>query len=69
MDRSCFRCHEPMKRAWVNTGAGTLVLEEPAKGGPFASRKVSPVTAFVCPKCGYVEWVAEHPEAFAGGAE
>jgi hypothetical protein len=53
-----------MIQVWLNTGSGTLIIEESKKGGAFAKRKSSPVVSFVCPKCGHLGLFAENPEVF-----
>lgn len=50
-----------MKTAWVNTGAGVLILEQPVKG---LKRKACGIDVYVCPNCGHLEFVAEKPELF-----
>jgi predicted RNA-binding Zn-ribbon protein involved in translation (DUF1610 family) len=60
-NRECINCKQPIKPAWINTGAGVLVLEQPIKG---LKRKACGVKAYVCPNCGHVELVADNPELF-----
>lgn len=31
-NRECIYCKQPIKLAWLNTGAGVFVLEQPIKG-------------------------------------
>lgn len=31
-NRECINCKNEMKEAWINTGAGLLILEQPIKG-------------------------------------
>jgi ribosomal protein S27AE len=63
MNRHCTNCETPMTQVWLNTGSGTLIIEE-SKTGLFIKRKSSPVNPFVCPKCGRLELFAEKPEVF-----
>ncbi len=60
-DRFCINCKDQMGKAWMNSGAGVLILEQPKRG---LSRKACGVDVYVCPNCGYVELVAEKPELF-----
>jgi len=50
-----------MKEAWINTGAGVLILQQPIKG---FKRKACGVNTYVCSNCGHVEFVAENKELF-----
>ena len=50
-----------MKEAWINAGAGVLILEQPIKG---FKRKSCGITTYVCSNCGHVEFVAENKELF-----
>lgn len=59
MERNCLRCNEVMKVAELSAGTGYAKLEQKGKG---INAKVCFVDAYVCPKCGYVEVVAQKPE-------
>lgn len=60
MIRECENCKVEMKKAFINTG-NAFVLQELKKG---FGAKVSSIDAYVCPKCGHIEFVAENPEIF-----
>ncbi|SHK58648.1 hypothetical protein SAMN05443507_11730 [Alicyclobacillus tolerans] len=64
MDRHCRACGESLVKVWVNSGSGTIILEESKKGGPFTNRRSSAVDAYLCPKCGRVELFAQNPKVF-----
>ena len=50
-----------MKEAWINNGAGVLILEQLNKG---FKRKACGITTYVCSVCGHVEFVADNKELF-----
>lgn len=58
-NRECIQCKTEMKEAWINTGAGVLILEQPVKG---FRRKTCSIKTYVCPNCGHIELVAENTE-------
>jgi hypothetical protein len=60
-NRECINCKIQMKEAWINTGAGVLILQQPIKG---FKRKACGVNTYVCSNCGHVEFVAENKELF-----
>lgn len=60
-NRECIHCKNQMKEAWLNTGAGVLLLEQPIKG---LKRKACGIKTYVCSNCGHIELVAENIELF-----
>lgn len=61
MERKCTNCNIEMKNASLSSNGGYALLEEIKRG---FNRKVCGVNAYVCPKCGYIELIAEKPEIF-----
>ncbi len=61
MIKQCATCDQPLVKVWINTGQGTLILEELKKHGPFAKTKSSVVNTYVCSNCGRVELFAKNP--------
>lgn len=59
MERNCLRCDGKMKFAELGAGDSYVRLEQKGKG---FKAKVSFVDTYVCPKCGYVELVAQNPK-------
>jgi ribosomal protein S27AE len=67
VERFCPKCQTAMTQGYPNMPVqkeGKLVVfKEPVKAlGPNVG---SPLTAYVCSRCGFVEWYADHPERFA----
>uniref|UniRef100_UPI001C3F1713 hypothetical protein n=1 Tax=Alicyclobacillus kakegawensis TaxID=392012 RepID=UPI001C3F1713 len=56
----CPVCQSETVEARLKAGFGLLMIESATDG----DSKVSPVTAFVCSKCGHVSLIARHPEYF-----
>jgi hypothetical protein len=51
-----------MTEVWLNK---MIIIEEKTKGlSQLFKAKTSVVNPFVCPKCGYLELVAENPTLF-----
>lgn len=59
--RVCINCKIQMKEAWINTGAGVLILEQPIKG---LKRKACGIDTYVCTNCGHVELVCSNTDIF-----
>ncbi len=64
MNKQCGTCEKPLAKVWINSGAGTIMLEGSKKGGPFARKNTSGVDAYVCPTCGRIEWFAKNSSVF-----
>ena len=61
IEMECLRCKEEMFKANLKGDAvGTVVYLAKKKDGIFAPDKNSPVSCYVCPKCGHIELVADN---------
>jgi hypothetical protein len=60
-NRKCTHCNNEMKKAWINTGAGTIILQQAIKG---LKAKACGIDTYVCSNCGHIELVAENVELF-----
>lgn len=60
MERECIRCNIKMNKARFSAGEYAQV-EALQKG---LNTQICLVDTYVCPKCGYIELVAEDPEIF-----
>lgn len=63
MNKECLRCKTVMKE--VNqANAPSLVIDKKEDNFKSTFEKRSGVNIFVCPKCGYLEFIAKKPEIF-----
>ena len=59
----CMKCKAKMLKAKLKGDVvGTVVYLTTKKEGLFATEKNSSVSYYVCPKCGYIELVADNPQ-------
>ena len=61
---NCMRCKEEMIKARLKGDVvGTVVYLTNKKESILDSEKISSVSCYVCPKCGYIELNADNPKA------
>ena len=63
MNRECLRCRSYMEEVEQAT-LPLFCIQKKEAGLKALFAKISGVTVFVCPECGYVEQVACKPEIF-----
>ncbi|MBX4263063.1 hypothetical protein [Clostridium estertheticum] len=61
---NCLNCNIEMKEAGINVGANPFLLQKGINGVKKMFSEGSRLRAFVCTKCGRVEFIAEKPEIF-----
>ena len=59
----CDRCQKEMFKAKMVGAQFVEILLVNKKKGVFESEKRSTVSCYVCPKCGHIELIADHPSS------
>lgn len=57
----CIKCETEIIKSRLSTGMAYVYAANKKKGA-FEKEKRSPVSCFVCPKCGYIELYADCPK-------
>lgn len=59
----CVRCDKNLRKVELSNGFHPVYVKYTEKG-MFGQEYSSPLNAYVCPKCGHMEFIAEKPEVF-----